>query len=588
MNYFYSGLIIQISTVSLFHSVQGCPSGTFGRECMFTCHCTDGADCDDTSGYCDTGCAHGWYGNSCQQKNAAYGRPTSQKNGSFSQNASFAVDDATTTCSSSQPTVPGWWMVTLNDVTYIKTVVIKGESTTDIKGWRVYAGMDENRMSMTLCATVRVSGDGATIACDDDTVGNHVMVVNRQGPVVLCDFHVKVCSPQWFGPGCDHVCNCADQEEVCDSLSGACKTGCSAGWTGTDCYTPCTGNRYGEECKYGCGFCADDKPCNHVTGTCQNGCKSGWTGMFCTQQCPVDTHGPNCENICGHCYGVDACDVINGSCLHGCEPGFTGRTCTEECPTGWYGTNCSQKCGQCVEGSRCDPKIGVCSNGCHPGWQGVFCSQECPIGSYGNNCRERCTHCHGDKCDTETGRCLSGCASGYIGHNCSQVCPDGTFGINCTKQCGRCAEGEGRSCDAISGMCQNGCLPGYKEEDCLEMCGDGYYGTGCQKCGVCSPGTTCDPFTGKCPNGCALNYFGDICNQTEPFTDENGPQLAIFLGFMITTVMLIMISVTTCLVMIWRHEHLPEMSRKSSSVEKELPLLDRNGFVSDGEETVII
>jgi hypothetical protein len=55
----------------------------------------------------------------------------------------------------------------------------------------VYAGMDENRMSMSLCATVRVSGDGATITCDTMIVGKHVMVVNRNGPVVLCDFHVK-------------------------------------------------------------------------------------------------------------------------------------------------------------------------------------------------------------------------------------------------------------------------------------------------------------------------------------------------------------------------------------------------------------
>ena len=46
--------------------------------------------------------------------------------------------------------------------------------------------------------------------------------------------------------------------------------------------------------------------------------------------------------------------------------------------------------------------------------------------------------------------------------------------------------------------------------------------------------------------------------------------------------------VTICLVLIWRREHLPEMESKSTFEEKDTPLIDRNGFVSDGEETVII
>lgn len=47
--------------------VARCPSGTFGRDCMFTCHCIDDADCDDTSGHCVAGCAPGWSGSSCQE-----------------------------------------------------------------------------------------------------------------------------------------------------------------------------------------------------------------------------------------------------------------------------------------------------------------------------------------------------------------------------------------------------------------------------------------------------------------------------------------------------------------------------------------
>lgn len=58
-------------------------------------------------------------------ENAAYGRPTNQKDGSSSENASFAVDDVITTCSSSKAELPGWWSVELDEETTIKIVVIK-------------------------------------------------------------------------------------------------------------------------------------------------------------------------------------------------------------------------------------------------------------------------------------------------------------------------------------------------------------------------------------------------------------------------------------------------------------------------------
>jgi hypothetical protein len=46
--------------------------------------------------------------------------------------------------------------------------------------------------------------------------------------------------------------------------------------------------------------------------------------------------------------------------------------------------------------------------------------------------------------------------------------------------------------------------------------------------------------------------------------------------------------VTICLVLIWRREHLVEMESELPVKEKETPLIDRNGYLSDGEETFII
>ena len=50
-----------------------CPSGTFGVDCKFKCHCNDPKEpCNSNTGACHTGCAPGWEGPNCALGKATY------------------------------------------------------------------------------------------------------------------------------------------------------------------------------------------------------------------------------------------------------------------------------------------------------------------------------------------------------------------------------------------------------------------------------------------------------------------------------------------------------------------------------------
>ncbi|XP_052793646.1 uncharacterized protein LOC128227287 [Mya arenaria] len=53
-----------------------CVNGTFGPGCRWKCHCFAGEPCDKQSGLCDYGCDPGWFGKSCDREcpGGTYGR----------------------------------------------------------------------------------------------------------------------------------------------------------------------------------------------------------------------------------------------------------------------------------------------------------------------------------------------------------------------------------------------------------------------------------------------------------------------------------------------------------------------------------
>ena len=51
-------------------------------------------------------------------------------------------------------------------------------------------GIDNDIFGMTLCTSIRIHDNGATFRCQQSINGRYVTVVNRDGPVSICDFKI--------------------------------------------------------------------------------------------------------------------------------------------------------------------------------------------------------------------------------------------------------------------------------------------------------------------------------------------------------------------------------------------------------------
>ena len=69
-------------------------------------------------------------------------------------------------------------------------LILSTEASVSIQDWKVYVGAQDSIMSMDACATARAHTSGATMRCRDVSRGNYVMVVNRAGPVIICDVKI--------------------------------------------------------------------------------------------------------------------------------------------------------------------------------------------------------------------------------------------------------------------------------------------------------------------------------------------------------------------------------------------------------------
>ncbi|GFN95394.1 multiple epidermal growth factor-like domains 10, partial [Plakobranchus ocellatus] len=203
--------------------------------------------------------------------------------------------------------------------------------------------------------------------------------------IALCEvyaFGEVVCPVGKFGRQCERDCNCANQTEACFVSTGGCPSGCVAGYTGEDCYTPCEDGTYGPDCN-----------------------------QLCSANCAQST---------------DACNSIDGVCNGGCKPGYQAPLCNEPCPVGHFGLDCLQSCSDnCVRRENvCNHVTGECDSGCDPGYKTKQCNVSCEPGTYGENCMETCSdHCAGDSrsCHFVTGFCDQGCKAGYMMPLCTNA-----------------------------------------------------------------------------------------------------------------------------------------------------------------------
>ncbi|GFN81791.1 multiple epidermal growth factor-like domains 10 [Plakobranchus ocellatus] len=151
--------------------------------------------------------------------------------------------------------------------------------------------------------------------------------------ISLIQIQVWSCVDGTFGEKCESYCNCKDTFERCDKASGACLSGCAAGYKGVNCLQECAINDPDPQCPTALCHCwgTNLSDCGPGLPLCTHGCQSGWEGVSCSLSCPYGYFGYACEDECGKCLYANStktCNHINGTCPLGCrDPKVTIPTC---------------------------------------------------------------------------------------------------------------------------------------------------------------------------------------------------------------------------------------------------------------------
>lgn len=82
----------------------------------------------------------------------------------------------------------------------------------------------------------------------------------------------------------------------------------------------------------------------------------------------------------------------------------------------------------------------------------VFGENPCPSGMFGPDCDRRCNCADpNDVCLVSSGGCVNGCAPGFFGEGCDTRCLQGSFGVDCRTQCSDACLNH--LCDKVTGAC---------------------------------------------------------------------------------------------------------------------------------------
>ncbi|XP_078574846.1 uncharacterized protein LOC144861038 isoform X2 [Branchiostoma floridae x Branchiostoma japonicum] len=342
-----------------------------------------------------------------------------------------------------------------------------------------------------------------------------------------------VCAEGTFGPACSDTCHCLNGNSYCNHVTGACLSGCTDGWAGSDCQTASVPPQF-----------LQPTPANETTKLWR---AVTWTCKATGDPLPTITwwHSrdkltvANTSRTAPRVQYTESVFTINAvgfgdngtySCVAANVGGFqiaTFSLAVQACTPGEFGPGCYGTCHCASGGSVCNVTNGVCSiGGCTAGWEGSDCQTACTPGEFGPNCTFTC-HCAsgGSACDVTTGVCTSGgCEPGWKGSNCQTVCSPGEFGPNCANTC-HCADGDS-VCPADTGVCTTG------------GCADGWVGGSCKtdvdECDTdvdnCHIYATCSNSAGSFNCSCNLGYQGNGTSCTEKATATGLPIVGIIVG----------------------------------------------------------
>ncbi|GFN87561.1 receptor-type tyrosine-protein phosphatase u [Plakobranchus ocellatus] len=191
----------------------------------------------------------------------------------------------------------GWWKVTLSNSAAVFKIVIYNRRMPSIAdrligftleaftqtSTRVFTYTDLNPTAQQIYTVI-------VPAYITDPINTIKISKSDASPTLtLCEvliFGETACPSGKFGLECEQVCNCADRQESCFVSTGGCPSGCAAGYTGEDCYTPCPEGSYGVDCNRTCSknCIGNGNDCTADNGHCTGGCEAGYIPPLCADQ----------------------------------------------------------------------------------------------------------------------------------------------------------------------------------------------------------------------------------------------------------------------------------------------------------------
>ncbi|KAK3760889.1 hypothetical protein RRG08_042106 [Elysia crispata] len=542
-----------------------CEPGLFGPDCLYECHCMEGAVCHSVTGECHPKpdarpshrqghCALGWFGPGCQHKRVEFYARGSAMNGS----PPWLADQEDDTCSGNEKMER--LRIILQYPIYVKLLRIKARRSASFEFLRVELITSKSKKGSELTCSgfghyaqagyetrdficpskdsvtgLEIIGQGAVFLCGvylsagrivakegldiyktKPASGGHNYVAHYAAPLTQ-DTSYRVHFQASTSFNVIHVITGRDEcpDTVPFKLSLKRLDDDKVIHTfGSSTSAPSPNGIYsftapGEDMHGDLKYLHIESLKNTFLSICR-------VEIMGDTVCPLGKHGLTCEENCSCANESDGC-FSSGGCASGCRSGYTALDCKTPCGPGQYGSFCRNKCGNfCIGGNlECRTLNGHCTIGCIDGYQPPFCVDRCNLGNWGLDCMFECgEHCKGglQNCDPVNGFCYQGCEPGYLEPLCEYECMDTYFGAHCNTPCSEnCKDNK---CRHVSGTCLN-CEPGRSGDFC-EVCPKHKYGRNCSlPCREICLNQTCDPPTGHCLS-CYPGYIGNECEDECP------------------------------------------------------------------------
>ncbi|CAL1532181.1 unnamed protein product, partial [Lymnaea stagnalis] len=246
-----NSLILTLCEVEIYGD-SVCSTDHFGLECDKSCNCEKKTEtCFVATGGCPSGCAAGFYGESCQ-KNCSPGK--------------WGVD-CINQCSHCKNKTCDRFQGTCNlgcEDGY------KGETCNDECSSFTWGKDCSNKCSpQCFNKSCNITNGVCLSGCIDGYTG---------------DTCADECPNLTWGSKCFNNCSRHCANKTCDKSDGTCDNGCEAGYSGHTCDQTCPKLTWGVRCLKRCSDHCVNKTCDFVNGICDYGCDGVYNNTQCLDE----------------------------------------------------------------------------------------------------------------------------------------------------------------------------------------------------------------------------------------------------------------------------------------------------------------